>query len=110
MNMLADLISKKTRIEFREYFVGTSLREIETEFDSADVPIDAGYQSNVPGQRRSLVEQYYHAVDWSKWSHVRKVLTVYENVLIRLEDLAENGQEWAQNLLKALKKWIERDG
>jgi Abortive infection C-terminus len=106
----ADLISKKARVELREYFVSTSLREIQTEFDSADVPFDENYVPPVTGQRRALVEQYYHAVDWSKWSDVRKVLTVYENVLSSLEDYAENGQEWAEKSFKSLKKWIERDG
>ena len=62
------------------------------------------------GQRRSLVEQYYHAVDWTKWKDVRKVLTVYENVLSQLEDLTENDVEWAANQFKSLRKWIERDG
>jgi Abortive infection C-terminus len=108
--LAVELISKKARIEFREYFVGTSLREIETEFDSADVPFDPNYVPALSGQRRSLVEQYYHAVDWSRWSDVRKVLTVYENVLASLEDQAENGQEWAEKCFKSLKKWIERDG
>jgi hypothetical protein len=59
-----ELISKKTRIEFREHFVGSTLREISQEFDAADVPYDADYVSPEPGQRRSLVEQYYHAVCW----------------------------------------------
>ena len=105
-----DLISKKTRTELREYFVSTSLREIQTEFDAADVPFADDYVPNVSGQRRSLVEQYYHAVDWSKWADVRKILTVYENVLASLEDQGENGNEWAENNFKSLKKWIERDG
>jgi virulence-associated protein VapD len=55
---MSDLISKKTRIEFREYFVGTSLRHISQEFDAADVPCDADFQPRESGQRRSLVEQY----------------------------------------------------
>ncbi|MCW9059926.1 MAG: abortive infection family protein [Gammaproteobacteria bacterium] len=105
-----DIISKKTRIEFREYFVGTSLSTISQEFDSADVVCDWEYDPPETGQRRSLVEQYYHSVDWSKWSDVRKILTVYENVLLSVEDIAENGQEWAENAFKFLKKWIERDG
>ncbi len=110
------MISKKTRKEFREYFVGLYLREIEAEFDAADVPFVGNYvPKNISGQRRSLVEQYYHAVDWTKWSDVRKILIVYENVLTHLEDLSEtNGlyenNEWAQNTFKSLKKWIERDG
>jgi hypothetical protein len=105
--MLKDIISKKTRSEFREYFVSRTLRDIQTEFDAADVPCDLNYQPTTSGQRRSLVEQYYHAGDWSKWSDVRKVLTVYENVLNQLEE-ADN--EYAQTPFKSLKKWIEKDG
>lgn len=108
--MSSELISKKARTELREYFVGTTLREIETEFDAADVPFDENYEPSMSGQRRSLVEQYYHAVDWSKWRDVRKVVTVYENVLAELEVNAENGHDWAENSFKSLRKWIERDG
>ena len=108
--MPSDLISKKTRNELREYFVGTTLREIETEFDAADVPFDGEYEPSTSGERRSLVEQYYHAVDWSRWSDVRKVLTVYENVLAELEVNAENGKDWQKDEFKSLRKWIERDG
>ncbi len=113
--MAHDLISKKTRYEFREYFVGINLREIEMEFDAADVPLDETYDPRTSGQRRSLVEKYYHSVDWTKWRDVRKVLTVYENVLSHLEGLAESGAgiggpEWASSTFSALRKWIERDG
>lgn len=115
--MSKDLISKKTRTEFREYFVGTSLREIEAEFDAADVPLDQAYEPPTTGQRRSLVEQYYHAVDWSNWHDVRRVLTVYENVLSDLENRSESNatfgysnSEWAREKFASLKKWIERDG
>ena len=107
---MVDLISKKARTEFREYFVSTTIREIQTEFDSADVPCACDYKPNVTGQRRSLVEQYYHAVDWTKWADVRKIMTVYENVLASLEDLTENDNEWGKNSFKSLKKWIEKDG
>ncbi len=82
--MATELISKKTREELREYFVGTTLRIIESEFDAADVPYDGDYDPPVSGQRRSLVEQYYHAIDFTKWIDVRKFLTVYENVLMNL--------------------------
>ena len=115
--MAGDLISKKTRYEFQEYFVGTTLREIEKEFDAADVPFDEDYEPQISGQRRSLVEQYYHAVDWSKWSDVRKILTVYENVLSQLEEQIEDDSYWgasnkegAKKTFKSLKKWIEKDG
>jgi hypothetical protein len=62
--MSGDLISMKTRQVFREYLVGSTLREITDEFDAAGVPCDLEYQAPISGQRRSLVEQYYHAVNW----------------------------------------------
>jgi hypothetical protein len=108
--MAHELISKKTRYEFREYFVSWTLREIEMEFDAADVPFDPNYTPSTPGERRSLVEKYYHTIDWTKWNNVRKILTVYENVLSHLEGLVENGVEWADAPLRSLRKWIERDG
>ncbi len=110
-----ELISKKTRSEFREYSVGTTLRVIRTEFDGANVPLDEYYEPPEQGERRSLVEQYYHATDFTKWSDVRKVLTVYGNVLADLETRAEsligyNGGERAKSQFELLKKWIEREG
>lgn len=107
--MANELISKKTRYEFREYFVGKTLREIEIEFDSADVPFDANFEPSTSGERRSLVEKYYHSVDWTKWKDVRKVLTVYENVLSNLEDFRETN-ELADQTFRSLLKWIEKDG
>jgi hypothetical protein len=107
---MTDIISKKTRYEFREYFVGLTLREIEIEFDSADVSIDSDYTPTTTGARRSLVEKYYHSVDWSKWADVRKILTVYENALTRLEGFADGGADWAEGTFHSLKKWIEKDG
>lgn len=112
---MKDIISKKTKLEFREYFVATTLREISQEFDAADVPLDADYTPPEPGQRRSLVEQYYHAVDFSSWRDVRKVLRVYESVLLTLEDRIKTppgGQkeEWAERSLSTLKRCLERDG
>ena len=110
-----DLISKKTRYEFREYFVGWTLRTIEAEFDAADVPCDAAFQPAISGQRRSLVEQYYHAVDWSDFKQVRRVLAVYENVLVALEESSRTAstpsfQEQAKRDLQNLTKWLARDG
>jgi hypothetical protein len=113
--MSKDLISKKTRYEFREYFVGTTLREIEREFDAADIAKDEDYVSPESGQRRSLVEQYYRTIDWTQWRDVKRVLVLYANVLAGLEHLAINergfdGGKQARDSFESLKKWIERDG
>jgi hypothetical protein len=111
--MATDLISKKTRNEFREYFVSTTLGIIEMEFGAGDIACDSGWDPGISGQRRTLVEQYYHTLDWARWADVRKALIVFENVLAHLEELAEgtsHNSEWAQKELASLRKWVERDG
>jgi hypothetical protein len=108
--MSSELISPRARIELREYFVSTTLRVIDDEFGSADVSCDSAHEPSVSGQRRTRVEQYYHSIDWTKWADVRKFITVYENVLSILEDHTENGQEWAENNFRSLRRWIEKDG
>lgn len=112
---MKNIISKKTRLEFREYFVGTTLREIAQEFDAADVPVDADFTPPETGQRRCLVEQYYHAVDFCSWRDVRKVLRVFESVLLALEERVRTPHcgekdEWAERTLSTLKRYLERDG
>lgn len=79
--MSSDLVSRKTRLELREYYVSTTLSTISDEFDSADILCDASFQPSVSGQRRGLVEQYYASIDWKKWADVRKFITLYENTL-----------------------------
>lgn len=108
--MPAELVSRKARTELREYFVGTTLSVIADEFDAADIACDTAHSPPVGGARRSLVEQYYHTIDWTNWTSVRKFLTVYENVLTHLEDQADGKQEWAVKAIASLKRWIERDG
>jgi len=112
---MTDLISKKTRTAFREYFVGTTLRTISDEFDAADVPFASDYSPQESGQRRSLVEQYYHAVNFSSWRDVQKVLRVYESVLTELEEKFKN-PPWggkdddAEKKLALLTANLKRDG
>lgn len=112
---MADIISKKTRLEFREYFVGTTLGHISEEFDTADVSIDTEYHPPVGGQRRFLVEQYYHTVDFSSWRDVRKILRVYESVLQSLEDQIQENETTELGKIQSkvfanLKRCLERDG
>jgi hypothetical protein len=82
--MPRELISKKTRIEFREFLVGWTLSTIANEFDSADLRCDSAFEPQVSGQRRSLVEQYYHALDLTNATDARKLLNAFENVLISI--------------------------
>lgn len=115
--MARDLISIKTRQAFREFLVGWTLREIADKFDAAGVPCDLEYQPPVAGQRRSFVEQYYHAVDWTNWSDVRKVLHAYENIITRVMQFVRNIEPWDQitaererTRVGALIEWLRKDG
>ena len=80
-----ELISKKTRNEFREFLVGWTLREIGDEFSAAGLEPDLSHDPQLNGQRREYVEQYYHAVDFTNPSHVERVLNVYEAILAHCE-------------------------
>jgi len=113
--MSQDIISKKTRYEFREYLVSWTLRQIEIEFDAADITFDEEYIPQCSGQRRSLVEKYYHSIDWANWSDIRKVLTVYKNILLMLEENSKSEYSYtargsANENFNSLKRWIEKDG
>jgi hypothetical protein len=113
-----EFISKKTRNEFREYFVDNSvLRRIEQEFDSADIELNADHVPNCLGERRTLVERYYASLDLTKWADARKLLKVYENVLTTLADRMKSedfldtpGQGYQKQLFQSLCKWLRKDG
>jgi len=79
------LIGKRSRTALREYFVGTSLRIIDDAFDAAEIRADRDYEPQVGGQRRRLVEQYYHTLDWTRPSDARKFLAVAEGVIAELD-------------------------
>ena len=105
--MSGDIISKKTRYEFREYLTTWVLRQIEGEFDAADIPCKTDYTPATRGQRRSLVEQYYATLDFKKWEDVRKLLKVYENILNYTVDNCVNGTPTEATRLAT---WLEKDG
>jgi hypothetical protein len=101
--MSRELISKKTRNEFREYLTGWVVRQIEMEFDAAGIPCRSDYSPNLSGVRRSLVEQYYASLDLTNWNDVRKLLTVYENIL-------ESASQGNTASFSDLCKWLRKDG
>lgn len=78
---MADLISKRTRNAFREVMVGWTLAEIRTEFDNEGFYPDEDYLPTVGGQRRGLIEQIHHAIDFANPRDVRRVLEVYRTVV-----------------------------
>jgi len=93
--MSQELISKKTRNVLREYLVdlGRSAR-IGMEFDSADVPLAMTSCPKTTGERRTLVEQYYHSLDFTSAVDTKKFLRVCEGRLNRLDKLTELPTEW----------------
>jgi hypothetical protein len=94
-----ELISKKTRSEFQEYLVTLTLREIERYFDNHDVLFTQIEPEKLPsGQRRSLVVQYYASIDWTNPKQVRKILNVYSDILI---DLNNSQNTWSDDFKKA---------
>lgn len=103
IEIIMDLISKKTRTEFQEFFVTKTLREISRYFDNHDVPTsELPEGTNIGGQRRTLVETYYASVNWADPKIVRKILQVYEDVLNDLNDIED---KWNKDLNK---QWIEK--
>lgn len=111
--MPRDLISAKTRQEFREYFVTTSLATIDDAFRAEGLQADRAHEPPVGGQRRSLVEQYYRTVDWRDPSQVARVLRVYEAVLVALDLRAishADNADGARETAVALRRWLTRDG
>jgi hypothetical protein len=102
--MTPDIISKKTRNEFREFLVGWTLREIEMEFDAADIACRSEEGLLLPsGARRSLVERYYASLDLTTHADAVKLLAVYENILERTT------AEWP-DMAARLAKWLDKDG
>ena len=104
-SMSRDLVSKKTRQAFREYFVGTTLGTIADAFEAEDIQCDRDYAPPVGGQRRSLVEQYYHSVNWEDPSDVAKVLRVFEGDLNNLERATSHeAKDYRERLFSCLKR------
>lgn len=110
-----ELISKKTRTEFREYLVDWTLREIGDEFESAGIAADLNYTPSFSGQRRSYVEQFYHTLDFSNPTDVDRLLKVYENILTAGYTRLESGAgiydvKAYRASLDQLVTWLKKDG
>ncbi|GIK15598.1 MAG: hypothetical protein BroJett003_05620 [Planctomycetota bacterium] len=111
-----ELISKKTRNEFREFLVGWTLREIENEFSAAGLEPDRSYGPGLGGERRKFVEQYYHRLNFADAGDVGKLLKVYEAILATCVSQIENPgvRTYDTPTLKGkydnLLGWLRRDG
>lgn len=99
----AELISKRTRNAFREELVGWTLAEISTEFDNEGFKPDHAFESGVGGQRRELVEQLYHRIDFADPRQVTRILEVYQTVIARARGVSPE-------IAQALIEHLHRDG
>ena len=105
------LISVKTRQAFREYMVSWVLRKISNAFDAAQIDCDLSYNPNEGGERRRLIEQYYHIVDWTDLADVRKVLQVFETVLYELaHSQSVYTPEWHKAEMEKFGWLLKKDG
>ena len=79
-----ELISKATRNKFRETLVGFVLRDIDMIFEDAGFSPRQEYNPPVDGARRGRVEQYYAGIDFNSPNDVKKLLSAYGEIFLRL--------------------------
>lgn len=109
--MNGDPMSKKTRNEFREFLVGWTLREIEMAFEAGYVECGKDLVPQVSGQRRALVEKYYHTLDFRSPKDVRRLIAVYEYILKTLhENLPAECDEQTRRSIEKLVLSLQEDG
>lgn len=90
-------ISRRLRNLLMDHLAGASvLREIESEFEAADVPLgpppeQTGLQQ---GQRRQLVQSYYNGLDFSAPADIRKFLNVLSVFMANLERQLATASPW----------------
>ena len=96
--MAADRVSRKTPTVLRELLVGTTLRFIDDEFQSAGLMPDEDFEPPISGARRSRVEQYYHRMDFAEKEDADRLLLVCESMF-------HSGGQFSRLLT-----WLERDG
>ena len=96
------LIGRKVLNEFREFLFGWKVREIDDEFSASAITRS---EPTIPviGERRTRVEEYYASLDLTDQRDADRLLSVFENILIRAYDTDE---ESAINLVR----WLQKDG
>ena len=99
-----DFISKRTRTEFRDTLSGWgTLRTIDTAFDNEDFTPDLYFEPDCGGQRRTLVEQYYHAINFADPRQILRLLRVYDGIILDIEPQSSE-------VAGKLRQHLERDG
>ena len=98
----------------RDYWAGTSLGHIDDAFQAAHFEPDTTFVSRSSGQRRSLVDRYYAAIDWTSSTEVNRFLAeVAQPVMANLRSQAETdamNSDYARRILSQLTTLLELDG
>lgn len=80
--MPGDLVTGVLRARFKEFLSAYfKLAEIRAHFDSAGIAADSEFAPPDNGERRRLVEQYYHSLDCADPSDARRLLQAYASLL-----------------------------
>lgn len=96
---MKELISRRTRNEFRETLVGWTLREIEIEFDNEGFVPDLSFEPSVTGQRRSYVEQFYKPIDFRDPRAAQRLVHVFEAIIDKTRSFNPAHAETLRNSL-----------
>lgn len=105
------LISPNVRRAAREYLVNWTLGEIGDLFHDHGFSADRTHDPQTSGQRRSYVEQFHAAIDWTDREQVERVLGIFEALLDDAER-REATEAYAANALWSQKfaRMLARDG
>jgi Abortive infection C-terminus len=79
-------------------------------FDAGDLTPRRDYDPQVGGQRRSLVECYYANLDFTSVADVKRLLAVYEEIILSLKTIAERNPGADNVTLNSLLRRMDRDG
>ena len=107
--MAHELISRRLRMMLMDYLAGASvLREIENEFEAAEIPYRLIEGQTTTGQRRSMVQGYYNGLDFAAPIDVRKFLIVLSIFLRGMETYSAN--YGSAETFNRFKDQLRRDG
>jgi hypothetical protein len=106
--MAREIICRRLRNLLMDYLSAASvLREIENEFEAADVVRRHIEGQVVGGARRGLVQEYYNGLDFSDRRDSRKFLNVLSVFMRQMERQAT---EWGSDTFESFKDQLRRDG
>lgn len=109
--MSTKLISAGTRTDFREALASNTLQQIRDIFAAGEFEPDLQHNPNVSGERRTLVEQYFAKIDLANPQHMKRLLAVFEELILRLGEAPDWETTLSQHgTIGKLQSRMEHDG